>query len=258
MAFLRRTHTFCQQLKGTAITARTILVDTTDLLTETYQGYQVSLAVYLESFMCNAFLPDIAQTPFPDIKVTESQQARLTKVIAQESQYNHLLIPIEFQKAGSTDWIQVARPTVMNRGRETQLPLLIPYLVQGNVPKLLEPGDKVAINPYLATATTLTNNSYLSLHGEYRIEINLIPTFSRNYTSTQVSTPYTLAANANREYLLVQNLGDDNIIFSFDGLGTATFNLTPLGNTELTRPPRTAISFTADTSQTISILEGFS
>lgn len=266
MPFLRSTESFCRTLKGNQIIGRNTILDLNDFTFEEFAEFTAKIAVYLDNLVLTSRLADMTVAAFPDFKITDSESQKLARITNQELTSDTLLIPIEISKDGGTTFTEIGRPGIMNRGREVQLPLLVPYLVQGNVAKLLSPTDIIAINPSVVNnsgnAITWTNNSYLTLHGEIRIEITLIEKYANTYVSANYTTPQTIPAKANRVYLMIQNLSGDgtDIKVNFSGTGTGEFIVNPLASMEIPRPPKTAITISAvdDSTQPFSILEGLS
>ncbi|HSN66273.1 MAG TPA: hypothetical protein VLS94_06505 [Fusibacter sp.] len=262
--FLRKTYNFIKNISGTNFGNTTEIINLGNFDEFNFSGFRATRSIFLENLLLTYYLPSLSLTPFPDISITDSNTEKLTKIIEQEGNYDKVYLKVLLGK-GSESY-QVARPALMNRGRETQINLLNPYLSAYDV-KLLESNDSLSVQLQWVSSNAVTNANYVIISGEYREEITLIEYRASNYISTvlNVSTePVTYTGSTNRAYLMIQNTTPPQetegvILVSFNG-SSSQFAITPYGNLEMDISPINGpITLTSsdNTAMTVSILEGF-
>ena len=147
-------------------------------------------------------------------------------------------------KKGTGAWSTLATARLQNRGRETTIPFVIPYLTINQL-KLLSPNDCLGISIINYGHGVLGAGDYINLEGDFRINLNLIA--KPQIRTIGIAVPYGLdipstaltrfrVANPNRAILYATNAGNSDIWIGGDSsvsIGRGIY-LAPNGGGNLT------------------------
>jgi hypothetical protein len=140
---------------------------------------------------------------------------RLAALFEIEEKYPFIGFRFHARK-GSGAWNTIATARFNNKGRETQYPLVVPYLALNNL-KLLSPDDNLGISIINYGHGVLGAGDYINLEGDFRFTLDLIE--KPQIRAIGAGLPYGVdigtavptrfrQANANRAILYATNTGN--------------------------------------------------
>jgi hypothetical protein len=180
--------------------------------------YIVGKSFYLEALTGAIHLPSIRKAPFPKLFPEMNSAERIAAAIEIETEYPYMGLRFHARK-GSGAWQPLATALLQNRGRETSIPFVIPYLTINQL-KLLSPDDNLGISIVNYGHGVLGPGDYIQLEGDYRFKIDLIE--KPQIRALGAAVPYGVVipstaplrfrlANANRAILYATNTGNTDI-----------------------------------------------
>ena len=180
--------------------------------------YIVGKSFYLEALTGAIHLPSIRKAPFPKLFPEMNSAERIAAAIEIETEYPYMGLRFHARK-GSRAWQPLATALLQNRGRETSIPFVIPYLTINQL-KLLSPDDNLGISIVNYGHGVLGPGDYIQLEGDYRFTIDLIE--KPQIRALGAAVPYGVVilstaplrfrlANANRAILYATNTGNTDI-----------------------------------------------
>lgn len=185
--------------------------------------YYAATSIFIESLNARVYLPSFPIAPYPDISIEMSSAEKYEALIANEDLSPHLGIQF-YLKKGSGNWLMTGvcvRPS--NKGRETLVPILQPYLTQ-NLVKLLDPDEILGVQLIDYGHGRLQNGDFIILEGELRIEVNLVniggsiitePPTNFSFSATPTASIFR-TANQKRAWIHIQNNGSNNAWIGFN------------------------------------------
>jgi hypothetical protein len=127
------------------------------------------LAVYLESFFLNLYIPSFAIAVFPELDGDEPDGEVLSAISSAERKSQKVGLRILTKKTTETVWTEIAEAVVVNRGRKDYFDLLVPYLSKVAV-RLLERDDQVAVQLIDYGNGLLKLTDFITVNATIRIE----------------------------------------------------------------------------------------
>jgi hypothetical protein len=135
-------------------------------------SYYLGRSFYLEALSGAVHLPSYQQAPFPEMLPEMNSAERIAALLEIEEKYPFVGLRFHACK-GTGAWSVIATARLQNRGRETTLPFVIPYLTVNNL-KLLSPDDRLGISIVNYGHGVLGAGDYINFEGDYRFVLDLI------------------------------------------------------------------------------------
>ncbi|NQE37531.1 hypothetical protein [Microcoleus asticus] len=206
-------------------------------------SYYLGKSFYLEALSGAIYLPSYQQAPYPEIFPEMNAAEKIAAMLAVEEDYPFVGLRFHAKK-GSGAWSILATARLQNKGRETTIPFVIPYLTINQL-KLLSPDDRLGISIYNYGHGVLGSGDYINFEGDYRFNIDLIA--KPQVRAIGAGLPYGIdiptgaptrfrTANANRAILYATNTGNVPIWIAGNSsvaIGTGIY-LAPNGGGNLT------------------------
>ena len=191
-----------------------------------------SVGVFIESLRATVYLPSFTAADFPATYPEDSAAERANKLLTVEKRFPKVGLGLYRKKVSDNNWKRLSLITLQNRGRESQLSILIPYLTVNQI-KLLSRDDQLGVScidlgdGVIGNGEIVNNRSldFVQLEGEYRIDIDADDALPRPiFLQRKIERDVNLSAiellndNSRRAYFEVQNVGDHPFKLSY-GLG---------------------------------------
>jgi hypothetical protein len=189
--------------------------------------YFIERSFYLEALSGAVYIASKKQAPFPNIFPEMNSAEKIAAMLEVESKFPFVGLRFHARK-GTGAWQPLATSLLQNKGRETTIPFIIPYLTVNQL-KLLSPDDSLGVSIVNYGHGTLAAGDYINLEGDFKFEVDLIP---RPVARTVgIATPYGVDigltpirfrnANTNRALLYATNAGNFNIWLAGTSSGLA-------------------------------------
>jgi hypothetical protein len=217
---LEGTRTFRRSITssdGTSIIEILNCADSFTAYTALETTYFIERSFYLESLSGAIHLPSIQTAPFPDVVPEMTSAEKIAAMMLIERKYPYIGLRFHARK-GTGVWSNLATALLQNRGRETTIPFVIPYLTINQL-KLLSPDDRIGVSIINYGSGVLGAGDYINLEGDFRFSVNLIPKPATKVVGTAI--PYGIAipttptrfrtANPNRAIFYATNTGNTDI-----------------------------------------------
>jgi hypothetical protein len=134
--------------------------------------YYLGRSFYLETLSGTIYLPSYQQAPFAALYPEMNAAERIAAAL--EIEENYPFVGLRFHaKKGSGAWSPLATARLQNKGRETTIPFVIPYLTINNL-KLLSPDDRLGISIINYGHGVLGAGDYINFEGDFRFTFDLI------------------------------------------------------------------------------------
>jgi hypothetical protein len=200
---------------GTEIIPLLSAADSFAEYSELSSRYILGRSFYLEALTGAVYLPSYQQAPFPALLPEMNSAEKIAALLEIEEEYPFLGLRFHARK-GTGPWQTLATARLQNRGRETSIPFVIPYLTINQL-KLLSPDDDLGISIINYGHGVLGTGDYINLEGDFRFTLDLIEKpqiraigpglpYGVNVDSA-VSTRFR-TANTNRAILYATNTGN--------------------------------------------------
>jgi hypothetical protein len=137
---LEGTRTFRRNITsadGTGIIEILNCADTFSTYTPLETAYYMERSFYLEALSGAIYLPSIQKAPFPDVVPEMTSAEKIAAMMKVEEEYPFVGLRFHARK-GTGAWSDLSTALLQNRGRETTIPFVIPYLTINQL-KLLIP-----------------------------------------------------------------------------------------------------------------------
>jgi hypothetical protein len=204
-------------------------------------GYILGRSFYLEVLTGAVYLPSYQKAPFAALLPEMNAAERIAALLEIEDEFPYVGLSFHARK-GTGAWQTLATARLQNRGRETSIPFVIPYLTINQL-KLLSPDDNLGISIINYGHGVLGAGDYINLEGDFRYTIDLIEKPQR---AIGAALPYGVdinsaaptqfrGANSNRAILYATNTGNVPVWVagtSSVAIGSGIF-LAPNGNGSL-------------------------
>jgi hypothetical protein len=182
---------------------------------ELSSSYHLGKSFYLEAIMAAVHLPSMQQAPFAKIFPEMSGDEKIAALLEIEEEYPYIGLQFHAKK-GNGSWSAISTMRLQNKGRETQYPIVIPYLTVNQL-KVLSPDDCLGVSIINYGSGVLGAGDYISFEGDFRYSLDLIAKPKVRAIGSGVPygadigsgspTPFR-AANANRAILYATNTGN--------------------------------------------------
>lgn len=181
-------------------------------------SYYLGKSFYLEALSGAIYLPSLQKAPFPEIFPEMNSAEKIAAMLAIEEAYPYLGLRFHAKK-GTGAWSTLATARLQNKGRETTIPFVIPYLTINQL-KLLSPDDRLGVSIINYGSGVLGAGDYINLEGDFRFSLDLIA--KPQIRAIGTGLPYGIeipstaptrfrTANTNRAILYATNTGNSDI-----------------------------------------------
>jgi len=205
-------------------------------------SYYLGRSFYLEAILAAIHLPSLQQAPFAKIFPEMSGDQKIAALLEIEEEYPFLGLRFHARK-GAGAWSTISTMRLQNKGRETQYPIVIPYLTVNQL-KILSPDDRLGISIVNYGSGVLGSGDYINFEGDFRLSLDLIAKPQVRAIGgglaygVDIPTDQTKfrSANTNRAILYATNTGNVPIWIAGDStvaIGSGIY-LAPNGNGNLT------------------------
>ena len=205
-------------------------------------SYYLGRSFYLEAILAAIHLPSLQQAPFAKIFPEMSGDQKIAALLEIEEEYPFLGLRFHARK-GTGAWSTISTMRLQNKGRETQYPIVIPYLTVNQL-KILSPDDRLGISIVNYGSGVLGSGDYINFEGDFRFSLDLIAKpqvraigggLAYGVDIPTAPTKFR-SANTNRAILYATNTGNVPIWIAGDStvaIGSGIY-LAPNGNGNLT------------------------
>lgn len=135
-------------------------------------AYYLGKSFYLENLCGAIYLPSYQQAPYPEIFPEMNAAEKIAAMLKVEENYPFTAIRFHARK-GYGAWSDLGTARLQNKGRETTIPFVIPYLTVNQL-KILSPDDCLGISIVNYGDGMLGSGDYINLEGDYRFNLDLI------------------------------------------------------------------------------------
>ena len=177
-------------------------------------SYYLGKSFYLEALSGAIYLPSYQQAPFAALFPEMNAAERIAALLVIEEEYPFVGLRFHARK-GTGPWSTLATARLQNKGRETTIPFVIPYLTINQL-KLLSPDDRLGVSIINYGHGVLGAGDYINFEGDYRFCLDLIP--KPQIRATGPGLPYGVdiegtptrfrSGNTNRAILYATNTGN--------------------------------------------------
>ena len=178
-------------------------------------SYYLGKSFYLEALSGAIYLPSLEAAPFAEIFPEMNAAEKIAALLQIEEDYPFIGLRFHARKNGGT-WSPLATAKLQNKGRETTIPFVVPYLTINQL-KVLSPSDSLGISIINYGSGVLGAGDYINLEGDFRYSIDLIA--KPQIRTIGAGVPYGVeigtgaptrfrTANANRAILYATNTGN--------------------------------------------------
>src|SRR6476661_2778504 len=176
--------------------------------------YHLGKNFYLEALSGAIYLPSYQQAPFAEFFPEMNSAEKIAALLRIEEDYPFVGLRFHARK-GTGAWSTLATARLQNKGRETTISFVIPYLTINQL-KLLSPDDRLGISIINYGHGVLGSGDYINLEGDFRFTLDPIAKPQKAIGSglpygTDISsgTPTRFRnANTNRAILYATNTGN--------------------------------------------------
>lgn len=204
-----------------------------DLVGDVDDRIKYSVGVFVESLRLTVHLPSFIPADFPATYPEDNAAERANKLLQVEKKFPKTGIRFYRRKRDNDNWIPLASMVLQNRGRESQLSVLIPYLTVNQI-KILSRTDRLGVGCVdygdgligqgeIESRRTL---DFVQLEGEFRVDIDTDDNLPRPiYLARKKDNNVTLSArrllseNNRRAYFELQNTGEAPVKISYSQSG---------------------------------------
>lgn len=180
--------------------------------------WKYTVSFFLESLRLSVNLPSFPKAKYPITFPDDSTAERAQKLMQVEEQYPKCGLAFLRKKASDAEWMKLSTINLQNRGRESHIPIIVPYLSINQL-KILSRNDQLAIQKIdygegsIGHGLIIDNRAldYVQIEGEYRFDIDIEYAATRphitNQRKLQVSNipQILLPSNRVRAYFEIQN-----------------------------------------------------
>jgi hypothetical protein len=205
--------------------------------------YHLGRGFYLEAIMAAVHLPSLEQASFAKIFPEMSGDEKIAALLEIEEEFPYIGLKFHAKK-GNSPWSVISTMRLQNKGRETQYPIVVPYLTVNQL-KILSPDDCLGVSIFNYGHGVLGIGDYINFEGDFRFSLDLIA--KPKIRAIGPGVPYGIdigsnaptsfrSANQNRAILYATNTGNVPIWIAGDStvaVGSGIF-LAPNGGGNLT------------------------
>jgi len=182
---------------------------------ELSSSYHLGKSFYLEAIMAAVHLPSMQQAPFAKIFPEMSGDEKIAALLEIEEEYPYLGLRFHAKK-GNGPWTTISTMRLQNKGRETQYPVVIPYLTVNQL-KVLSPDDCLGVSIINYGSGVLGIGDYINFEGDFRYSLDLIakpkiraigPGVPYGVDISSLNSTQFRSANSNRAIVYATNTGN--------------------------------------------------
>jgi hypothetical protein len=243
---LQNTRTFRRSITAADGTGVIEILNCADAFSEyadLASSYYLGKNFYLEALSGAIYLPSYQQAPFAELYPEMNAAEKIAALLKIEEDYPFVGLRFHARK-GIGAWSTLATARLQNKGRETTIPFVVPYLTIHNL-KLLSPDDCLGISIINYGHGVLGAGDYINFEGDFRFTLDLIE--KPKIRAIGAGVPYGVdigtaaptrwrLTNANRAILYATNTGNTPIWIAGDNsvtIGSGIY-LAPNGGGNLT------------------------
>jgi hypothetical protein len=204
-----------------------------DIIGNVDERIKYSVGVFLESLRLTVHLPSFVRAEFPQTYPEDSAAERANKLLEVENKFPKTGVKFYRRKRDNESWIPLSTVLLQNRGRESQLSVLIPYLTVNQI-KILSRTDRLGVGCVDYGDGLIGEGSiesrrgldFVQLEGEYRVDIDTDDNLPRPIYLKQgkddnvtISAKKLVSENSRRAYFELQNTGEAPIKMSYSQSG---------------------------------------
>jgi hypothetical protein len=207
-------------------------------------SYYLGRNFYLEALSGAIYLPSYQQAPFAELYPEMNAAEKIAAMLKIEENYPFVGLRFHAKKGATGAWSTLSTARLQNKGRETTIPFVIPYLTINNL-KLLSPDDRIGVSIFNYGHGVLGSGDYINFEGDFRFILDLIA--KPQVRAIGAGLPYGVdigsaaptrfrIANSNRAILYATNTGNTPIWIAGNSsvaIGSGIF-LAPNGGGNLT------------------------
>jgi hypothetical protein len=127
-------------------------------------SYYLGRSFYREALSGAIYLPSYQQAPFAELFPEMNAAEKIAALVKIEEDYPFLGLRFHAKK-GTGAWSTLATARLQNKGRETTIPFVIPYLTINQL-KLLNPDARLGISIINYGHGVLGAGDYINLEGD--------------------------------------------------------------------------------------------
>jgi len=187
-------------------------------------SYYVGKQFYLETLSGAIHLPSYQQASFAKVYPEMDAAEKIAAALEIEMEFPFVGLKFHAKKGATGTWSPLGTVRLTNKGRETTIPFVIPYLTVHQL-KLFSPDDRLGISIFNYGHGVLGSGDYINIEGDFRFVIDLIA--KPQIRSIGPGLPYGVdistgsptrfrVANANRAILYATNTGNSDIWIAGD------------------------------------------
>jgi hypothetical protein len=135
-------------------------------------SYHLGKSFYLEALSGAIHLPSYQQAPFAELYPEMNAAEKIAALLQIEEDYPFVGLRFHAKK-GSGAWFTIATARLQNKGRETTIPFVIPYLTVNQL-KLLGPDDSLGISIINYGHGVLGAGDYIQFEGDFHFTLDLV------------------------------------------------------------------------------------
>ncbi|MEL7039714.1 MAG: hypothetical protein AAFO04_29530 [Cyanobacteria bacterium J06592_8] len=196
-----------------------------------------TVGTFLESIRLDVYLPSFDKAPFPDIYPEDSAAEKNVKLMKVEAKAPKCGIAFYRKKSSESEWHYLSEIVLQNRGRRTQIPVVVPYFTVNDL-KILSRGSQIGIQKIdygdgvIGEGPIVDNRTLdkIQVEGDYRIDLDKSE-FERNRRvslqetkSIGISPEIIIPRNPLRTAWEIQNQGDNDVFFTIEDSGNVVQN----------------------------------
>ncbi|MEG4634838.1 hypothetical protein QUB56_35770 [Microcoleus sp. AR_TQ3_B6] len=136
-------------------------------------SYHLGKNFYLEALSGAIYLPSYQQAPFAELYPEMNAAEKIAAMLRIEEEYPFVGLRFHARKGATGAWSTLSTARLQNKGRETTIPFVIPYLTINNL-KLLSPDDRLGISIFNYGHGVLGAGDYINFEGDFRFTLDLI------------------------------------------------------------------------------------
>jgi hypothetical protein len=173
---LQNTRTFRRSITaadGTEIIEILNCADAFSEYADLASSYYLGKNFYLEALSGAIHLPSFQQAPFAKLYPEMNAAEKIAALLEIEENYPFVGLRFHARKGTTGAWSTLATARLQNKGRETTIPFVIPYLTINQL-KLLSPDDRLGVSIFNYSHGVLGVGDYINIEGDFRFTLDLI------------------------------------------------------------------------------------
>jgi len=173
---LENTRTFRQSITAVNGTGIIEILNCADCFAEydpLAASYYLGKSFYLEALSGAIYLPSYQQASFAELYPEMNAAEKIAALLKIEEDFPFVGLRFHAKKGTAGAWSTLSTVRLQNKGRETTIPFVIPYLTVNQL-KLLSPDDRLGISIINYGHGVLGSGDYINIEGDFRFVVDLI------------------------------------------------------------------------------------